>query len=138
MSPPLIQTKMRGGDFLLSPLSKPGAVPEIRDVVIIFIGLTLERNHAIRLVEISRDHYPNQPFQTINEVERQVEQLAHLTGMDRLVTQQPIGDLHPVSYEENSENIDGRKLAERNPAISDNFHLERLEIRATKEAEDRP
>ena len=83
------------------------------------ISLTLEGDGEVRTERVTQTHETHEPLGEIDKVERQDEELKHLTRMDALMPKVGISEQHTLPDKDKPEEIDGREATERNKAVDD-------------------
>ena len=86
------------------------ALLKIMIVILIIVGLTLKTDVE---VGISPEEQPDKPLKEINDIERQVEQFAHLRRVDALMVDEALGNLNVGMHKKHAKEIDGGVVARR-------------------------
>ena len=69
-------------------------------VSLVGIGFSFKANAE---VSVATHHKPYPPFNKVDDIERKVEQLAHLCCVNALMVYQPLAYIHASVYEEHSK-----------------------------------
>lgn len=90
-----------------TPLGVTAAPGEISEVGAMAIGFALETDAHVGLIRSAASlDEPDKPFQNVNDIERQIPQLAHLCGVYPLMIHSGGGEPHRMLGEEHSEEVD--------------------------------
>lgn len=98
---------------------------QVVGVGVVIVGFALERYGAICLVIIKPvEKKPCQPFDYVEDVERDKEQLALLSGVDRLVVYEPWSDMNVLFDKKYAEQVYGGVFfAKRQNSVPYNLHI---------------
>ena len=83
---------------------------KVVEVALVKVGLTLKANAK---VGVATHHQPYAPFNKIDDIERKVEQLAHLRRVNALMVYQPFVDINAGVHKEHSKQVDCHMTTQR-------------------------
>ena len=110
----------RGKRVLAIPHCERLTCLQIELLRFVFVSLTLEGYIAISVAGFRQSI---QPFEEVQNVEKQVAKLLHLCSVDFFVIQQPLRDYSFRTHKQNSKKIDCRKARKRYEPIAYYFHF---------------
>ena len=123
----ILATFCQDAFLFLKQIAHPGIkspLMPILQVMLTSIGLALERNVAISLMQVAVYNQSHTPLHHIPHKERHEEHFSLLQGMDIFMILIHMAQTPKTfSSKDNSEKIDGPERAKRQISIIDYFHL---------------
>lgn len=106
-------------------------------VRLVLVGFPLEGDGKVSAEGAAGLHQTEQPFETVPQIERHHEHLQQLTRVDAFVMQVGSIKCPALSDEDEAEEVDSRKFAERNETIVDHAGMSRkLELEVLVESDE--
>ena len=93
---------------------------QVIEISLVCIGLSLEGDVAIGVASHDESH---EPFNHVDEIEKDDSQFQHLPCVDALVVDEFVGQVHAWMHKEDAHQVDGREMSKRDMSCPDDFHL---------------